>query len=112
MNQQKNEVITKIIFNDKKIYIADSYDQFQAAYPSKHFFVFSQLDVQKAETITDLLLMSEAGHALVVGEKEEVLEIFRKAFVHIKAAGGFVLNPDNDILFIFRRKHGIYRKVS
>jgi 8-oxo-dGTP pyrophosphatase MutT (NUDIX family) len=52
--------------------------------------------------IIDLFLNSKNYKGLIVGDSSEILKQIKKQFIHIKAAGGLVLNKKNEVLLIKR----------
>ena len=52
--------------------------------------------------ILDLFLHSKNFEGLIIGDKKKILIQIKKHFIHIKAAGGLVMNPKGEVLFIER----------
>lgn len=95
--------MTKILFNDKKIFLTDNYNDLQNDLKINNSQVIFGLDKQKLLHCIDLLMISEIEHAVFVGKEEELLDAIKKCFKVIVAGGGLVMNERNEILFIYRR---------
>ena len=52
--------------------------------------------------IIDLFLNSKNYKGLIIGDSSEILKRVKRHFIHIKAAGGVVLNRKNEVLLIKR----------
>jgi len=63
---------------------------------------FIQPDEFQLKTILTMFLSNAEFECLLVGNKKTILNGIRCRFIHIKAAGGVVLNANKHILFIKR----------
>lgn len=95
----------KIYFNDKPLFLCDDIDQEVSPYVHHDDAVF--IDEFSTPAIKSMLheMKLEKIHAGILYHTD--LEALKKAvfkkFTLIQAAGGLVLNPAGDMLFIFRR---------
>jgi 8-oxo-dGTP pyrophosphatase MutT (NUDIX family) len=94
----------KIIFNDKKILLVDSYQKISKLMAFSSAIISFKFDDQKIQLLIDDLLISENEFLILVGNPLENLETIKKSFKVIQAGGGVVLSNKDEILFIYRRK--------
>jgi 8-oxo-dGTP pyrophosphatase MutT (NUDIX family) len=94
----------KIIFNEKKILLVDSYQDLSKKMPLSSAIISFKFDEQKIQYLIDDLLISENEFLILVGNPLQNLEVLKKSFKLIQAGGGVVLNNKEEILFIYRRK--------
>ena len=94
----------KIIFNEKKILLVDSYQDLSEKIPLSSAIISFKFDEQKIQYLIDDLLISENEFLILVGNPLENLQILKKSFKLIQAGGGVVLSNKEEILFIYRRK--------
>lgn len=94
----------KIIFNDKKILLVESYQKESKKFGLSSAIISFKFDAQKIQNLIDDLLISENEYLILVGNISENIEIIKKSFTLIQAGGGVVLTPKDEILFIYRRK--------
>lgn len=88
----------KILFNDKKIILTPALHE-----STTHAFIYFNINEDKALDILDLLMISELNRAIIVGDVNANLAVLKKAFLFLRAGGGLVISPQNEILFIFRK---------
>ncbi|MBK7761822.1 MAG: NUDIX domain-containing protein [Bacteroidetes bacterium] len=93
-----------IILNEKRIFLTDNYHDLIRLFEIKNAFIYFTIDEDKATELVDQLLISEVMDAIVVGNIETNLEVFKRALTLVKAAGGAVFNDKDEILFIYRHK--------
>jgi ADP-ribose pyrophosphatase YjhB (NUDIX family) len=94
----------KIIFNDKKILLVESYQKISKKLALSSAIISFKFDEEKIQFLIDDLLISENEFLILVGNPLENLEIIKKTFKLIQAGGGVVLSNNEEILFIYRRK--------
>ena len=94
----------KIILNNKQIFLTPDYQQLIKDYRLNNALVIYRPDENKASAIVDTLLISDIEHAVLVGDPESSLALFKQTFKLIRAGGGVVFNNRNELLFIYRRK--------
>ena len=94
----------KIIFNDKKILLVESYQKISKKLALSSAIISFKFDEEKIQFLIDDLLISENEFLILVGNPLENLEIIKKSFKLIQAGGGVVLSNKEEILFIYRRK--------
>ncbi len=95
--------MTKILFNDKKIFLTDNYNDLQNDLKINNCLVLFGSDREKLMRCIDLLMISEIEHAIFVGKEKVLLDAIKNSFKVIVAGGGLVMNERNEILFIYRR---------
>lgn len=97
----------KIYFNDKPLFLCDEVDKTLEPYLHHDDAVF--IDEFSTHAVKSMLHEMEQPkiHAGIYYHTslEELKKTFWKKFTTIKAAGGLVLNKENDLLMIFRRGH-------
>ena len=95
----------KIYFGDKPLFLCDNVDAALQPYIHHDDAVF--IDELNLHTIKSMIheMQEPSVHAGVFFHKDlnELKDAFFKKFTLIKAAGGFVLNENNDVLVMFRR---------
>lgn len=95
--------MVKILFNEKRIFLVNSLlEASGSSYFTNAYIIFS-FNQNKAKIITDLLMLSDVKNVFIIGDISIHLTIFQNTFLHIKAAGGVVLNNKMEMLFIYRR---------
>ena len=103
--QNTNSItMIKIIFNDKKILLVESYQKISKKLALSSAIISFKFDEEKIQFLIDDLLISENEFLILVGNPFENLEIIKKSFKLIQAGGGVVLSNKEEILFIYRRK--------
>ena len=93
----------KILFQDKRIFLVKDATSFLQEQGLKAAFILFEPNADEITTLVDSLLISEFENAIVEGDSNELLEIFKSSFVPIIAGGGLVYTIDNEVLFIYRR---------
>jgi 8-oxo-dGTP pyrophosphatase MutT (NUDIX family) len=97
----------KIYFNNKPLFLCDEVDKTLEPYLHHDDAVF--IDEFSTHAVKSMLHEMEQPkvHAGIYYHTslEELKKTFWKKFTIIKAAGGLVLNKENDLLMIFRRGH-------
>ena len=95
----------KIYFDDKPLFLCDDVDVSLQPYIHHDDAVF--IDELNLHTIKTMIheMQEQSVHAGVFFHKDlqELKEAFFKKFTLIKAAGGFVLNENKEVLMMFRR---------
>jgi 8-oxo-dGTP pyrophosphatase MutT (NUDIX family) len=95
----------KIYFDDKPLYLCDNVDANLQPYVHHDDAVF--IDELNLHTIKSMIheMQDPSVHAGVFFHKnlKELKDAFFKKFTLIKAAGGFVLNENKEVLMMFRR---------
>lgn len=95
----------KVYFNDKPLFLCDDVDATLQPYVHHDDAVF--IDELNLHTIKSMIheMQETEVHAGVFFHKnlEELKTSFFKKFTLIKAAGGFVLNENDEVLLMFRR---------
>ena len=95
----------KIYFDDKPLFLCDNVDATLQPYIHHDDAVF--IDELNLHTIKSMIheMQEPSVHAGVFFHKDlkELQQAFFKKFKLIKAAGGFVLNEDKEVLMMFRR---------
>jgi hypothetical protein len=86
----------KVFMNDKPIILTDFLPK-ENKYP---IYLFKNLSLHKI--FNQLSSNSNKGALILCSNLKKSKELFFKQFNLISAAGGLVLNPKNEILFIFR----------
>lgn len=94
----------KIIFNDKKIFLVDSYQKLSKEVQLSSAIISFDFDEEKIQYLIDDLQISENEFLVLVGNPSEILSKIKSKIKLIQAAGGVVMSPKNEILFIYRRK--------
>jgi 8-oxo-dGTP pyrophosphatase MutT (NUDIX family) len=94
----------KIIFNDKKILLVESYQKISKKLSLSSAIISFKFDEEKIQFLIDDLLISENEFLILVGNPLDNLEIIKRTFKLIQAGGGVVLSTNDEILFIYRRK--------
>ena len=95
----------KIYFNDKPLFLCDDVDVTLQPYVHHDDAIFiDELNLHSVKTMIHEMQENEV-HAGVFFHKnlEELKQAFFKKFTLVKAAGGFVLNEQNETLLMFRR---------
>jgi 8-oxo-dGTP pyrophosphatase MutT (NUDIX family) len=100
-----NDMYIKIYFNDKPLFLCDDVDASLQPYVHHDDAVF--IDELNLHTIKSMIheMQDPSVHAGIFFHKdlEELKSSFFKRFTLIKAAGGFVLNENKEVLMMFRR---------
>jgi len=95
----------KIYFNDKPLFLCDDVNAELQPYVHHDDAVF--IDELNLHTVKSMIheMQDPSIHAGVFFHKdlEELKTIFFKKFTLVKAAGGFVLNENKEVLMMFRR---------
>jgi len=95
----------KIYFDDKPLFLCDNVDATLQPYVHHDDAVF--IDELNLHTIKSMIheMQESSVHAGVFFHKDlkELKDTFFKKFTLVKAAGGFVLNGNNEVLMMFRR---------
>ena len=95
----------KIYFDDKPLFLCDNVDATLQPYIHHDDAVF--IDELNLHTVKSMIheMQEQSVHAGVFFHKDlqELKDAFFKKFTLIKAAGGFVLNENNEVLMMFRR---------
>ncbi|HJS55992.1 MAG TPA: NUDIX domain-containing protein [Chitinophagaceae bacterium] len=95
----------KIYFNDKPLFLCDDVEATLQPYVHHDDTVF--IDELNIHTVKSMIheMQEPTVHAGVFFHKnlDELESAFFKKFTLIKAAGGFVLNENNEVLMMFRR---------
>lgn len=94
----------KIIFNDKKIFLVESYQKLSKEVQLSSAIISFDFDDEKIQYLIDDLQISENEFLVLVGNPAEILSKIKNKIKLIQAAGGVVMSPKNEILFIYRRK--------
>jgi 8-oxo-dGTP pyrophosphatase MutT (NUDIX family) len=95
----------KIYFDDKPLFLCDNIDATLQPYIHHDDAVF--IDELNLHTVKSMIheMQDTSVHAGVFFHKDlkELKDAFFKKFTLVKAAGGFVLNENNEVLMMFRR---------
>ena len=95
----------KIYFDDKPLFLCDNVDAILQPYIHHDDAVF--IDELNLHTVKSMIheMQKTSVHAGVFFHKDlkELKDAFFKKFTLVKAAGGFVLNENNEVLIMFRR---------
>jgi 8-oxo-dGTP pyrophosphatase MutT (NUDIX family) len=95
----------KIYFDDKPLFLCDNVDATLQPYIHHDDAVF--IDELNLHTVKSMIheMQETSVHAGVFFHKDlkELKDAFLKKFTLVKAAGGFVLNENNEVLIMFRR---------
>jgi len=95
----------KIYFDDKPLFLCDNVDATLQPYIHHDDAVF--IDELNLHTVKSMIheMQDTSVHAGVFFHKDlkELKDAFFKKFTLVKAAGGFVLNENNEVLMMFRR---------
>ncbi|HEU5164604.1 MAG TPA: NUDIX domain-containing protein [Chitinophagaceae bacterium] len=95
----------KVYFDDKPLFLCDNVDATLQPYIHHDDAVF--IDELNLHTVKSMIheMQKPSVHAGVFFNKnlKELKDAFFKKFTLIKAAGGFVLNENNEALMMFRR---------
>ena len=95
----------KIYFDDKPLFLCDNVDATLQPYIHHDDAVF--IDELNLHTVKSMIheMQETSVHAGVFFHKDlkELKDAFFKKFTLVKAAGGFVLNVNNEVLLMFRR---------
>ena len=95
----------KIYFDDKPLFLCDNVDATLQPYIHHDDAVF--IDELNLHTVKSMIheMQDNSVHAGVFFHKDlkELKDAFFKKFTLVKAAGGFVLNENNEVLMMFRR---------
>lgn len=96
----------KIYFDDKPLFLCDNVDATLQPYIHHDDAVF--IDELNLHTVKSMIheMQDNSVHAGVFFHKDlqELKDAFFKKFTLVKAAGGFVLNENNEVLMMFRRE--------
>lgn len=87
-------VLTKSKIVHKSIPRAD--DTLVAVYPGKPKFLLNYIDMMEKGTKFKKIVLH-------CGDKKQLVRDFKSLFTVVKAGGGLVVNPKDEVLFIFRR---------
>jgi 8-oxo-dGTP pyrophosphatase MutT (NUDIX family) len=95
----------KIYFGDKPLFLCDSIDATIEPYVHHDDAVFiDELDPHTIKTIIHEMEQPQVHAGVFLHTNlEELKKALFKKFTVIQAAGGFVRNPDDEVLLIFRR---------
>ena len=95
----------KIYFDNKPLFLCDNVDATLQPYVHHDDAVF--IDELNLHTIKSMIheMQESSVHAGVFFHKDlnQLKDAFFKKFTLVKAAGGFVLNENNEVLMMFRR---------
>lgn len=95
----------KVYFDDKPLFLCDNVDATLQPYIHHDDAVF--IDELNLHTVKSMIheMQDPSVHAGVFFHKDlkELKDAFFKKFTLVKAAGGFVLNENNEVLMMFRR---------
>ena len=95
----------KIYFDNKPLFLCDNVDATLQPYIHHDDAVF--IDELNLHTVKSMIheMQDPSVHAGVFFHKDlkELKDAFFKKFTLVKAAGGFVLNENNEVLIMFRR---------
>jgi 8-oxo-dGTP pyrophosphatase MutT (NUDIX family) len=95
----------KIYFDDKPLFLCDNVDASLQPYIHHDDAVF--IDELNLHTVKSMIheMQETSVHAGVFFHKDlkELKDAFFKKFTLVKAAGGFVLNENDEVLIMFRR---------
>ena len=95
----------KIFFNDKPLFLSNDVDAELQSYVHHDDTVF--IDELNLHTVKSMIheMQDASIHAGVFFHRdlEELKTMFFKKFTPVKAAGGFVLNENKEVLMMFRR---------
>ena len=95
----------KIYFDNKPLFLCDNVDATLQPYIHHDDAVF--IDELNLHTVKSMIheMQDPSVHAGVFFHKDlnELKDAFFKKFTLVKAAGGFVLNENNEVLMMFRR---------
>ena len=98
-------MIIKIYFDDKPLFLCDNVDATLQPYVHHDDAVF--IDELNLHTVKSMIheMQDSSVHAGVFFHKDlnQLKDAFFKKFTLIKAAGGFVLNENKEVLMMFRR---------
>ena len=98
-------MLIKIYFDDKPLFLCDNVDATLQPYIHHDDAVF--IDELNLHTVKSMIheMQDPSIHAGVFFHKDlkELKDAFFKKFTLIKAAGGFVLNENKEVLMMFRR---------
>ncbi len=94
----------KIYFNNKPLFLCDNIDQLLHSLIHKEDTIFiDELNTHAIKTmIYEMQLKNINSGVFYHNNLEELKKAFYKKCKFIKAAGGFVLNEKNEMLFIYR----------
>ena len=95
----------KVYFNDKPLFLTDSLNEEIEPYRHHDDAIFVDEFSPPAinSIIHEMKLQKIHAGILLHNDFEKLKKSFIKKFTVIRAAGGLVLNPEGQILFIFRR---------
>ena len=94
----------KINFNEKRIFLTEGALSFLAEKNLKNAHIIFNMNAAKLVNFIDEIQVSDIQDIIIEGSPAELLQLFQDELVPITAAGGLVVNPSNEILFIYRRK--------
>jgi len=94
----------KINFNEKRIFLTECALPFLEEMNLKNAHIIFTMNKSKMTNFIDEIQVSDIQDIIIEGNPTELLQLFQDHLVAIKAAGGLVVNPNNEILFIYRRK--------
>lgn len=94
----------KINFNEKRIFLTEQALPFLAEKNLKNAHIIFSMNASKMLDFIDEIQVSDIQDIVIEGNPTDILQLFQDQLVPITAAGGLVVNPSNEILFIYRRK--------
>lgn len=95
--------MVKILFNEKRIFLVNNLIDATASIYLTNAYILFNFNQNKAKSIIDILMLSDIKNIFIIGDVSTHLTIFENTFLHIKAAGGVVMNNKMEMLFIYRR---------
>ena len=102
-NKYKYCGMIKILFFEKQLFLVPDAKLFIQENGMKDAFIFFNPKTEQLTELLDLLMLSEFNQAVIEGDVDQLLSMYRTAFVPIIAAGGMVINDEQEVLFIYRR---------
>jgi ADP-ribose pyrophosphatase YjhB (NUDIX family) len=94
----------KILYNEKRIFLAPDAAGLIRRLGIRTAHVQYGFELEKFLLLLDALSISETDQGIIEGDPEILLQQIRENLVPVVAAGGVVINPRHEVLFIFRRK--------
>lgn len=94
----------KILYNEKCIFLSPDAPALIRSLDIKTAHVQFGFRAEDFLFFLDALSISETEQAIIEGDPETLLSQIRNQLVSVVAAGGVVINPRHEILFIYRRK--------
>ncbi|MEZ5046451.1 MAG: NUDIX domain-containing protein [Chitinophagaceae bacterium] len=95
---RKNRI--KILFKDKRIFLQEKNIPATNTTPS---YIIHNLTPQKIELLIDILLISDLKQVLIIGDIDTSMQILKQTMSLVQAGGGLVINPQHEMLFIYRK---------